>query len=122
MQLSKDNNNAKYQITKYTASSVTVNNEEFTSSILVMPEQVMPWSVRNVRDLSRVALKQIIEIHPEIVLLGTGAELVFPDPAVLQELFMHKIGVEIMTNSAACRTYAALTSEGRNVLAALVIG
>lgn len=121
MQLDKEINNAKFQITRYTASSVTVNDQEFTASILIMPEYVAPWPVTNIQALTAQDLEAILALNPEIILLGTGPHTLFPDPAILQRIFKQHIGLEVMTTPAACRTYAALTSEGRNVVAALVI-
>ena len=121
MQLNKETNSAKYQITKYTANSITVNQQEFSGSIIVAPNSLTVWNMPNISALTRDALQLIIESRPEIILLGTGADLVFPDLAILQDVYKHKIGLEIMTTPAACRTYAALTSEGRNVVAALIL-
>ncbi|HET7401964.1 MAG TPA: MTH938/NDUFAF3 family protein, partial [Usitatibacter sp.] len=37
-------------------------------------------------------------------------------------LYKAGIGVEVMDTPAACRTYNILLGEGRNVIAALIIG
>ncbi len=58
---------------------------------------------------------------PEIVLLGTGETQRFPDTAVLGAILARGIGVEVMANGAACRTYNVLVSEDRKVAVALVL-
>ena len=63
----------------------------------------------------------IAELKPEIVLIGTGAKLTFPDRALLAPLYKAGIGVEIMDTPAACRTYNILLGEGRGVLAAVIV-
>jgi uncharacterized protein len=63
----------------------------------------------------------IVELAPEIVLLGTGARFTFPMPALLAPLYKAGIGVEAMDTPAACRTYNILLGEGRNVVAALIV-
>ncbi len=60
-------------------------------------------------------------MRPEIVLLGCGARFRFPSPAVLAPLYGAGIGVEVMDTRAACRTYNILLSEGRRVVAALIV-
>jgi len=45
----------------------------------------------------------------------------FPDPAVQHALLRRGIGVEVMDTGAACRTYNILVSEGRAVVAALLL-
>lgn len=121
MQLSKETNNAQFQITKYTDNSVTVNEQEYTASILITPNSVTNWSAQNIANLTENDITEILRLQPSIILLGTGADLIFPDMALLQAIYAQKIGIETMNTPAACRTYTALTSEGRNVLAALII-
>jgi uncharacterized protein len=41
--------------------------------------------------------------------------------AIYGNLLNHGIGVEVMDTSAACRTFNALSAEGRNVVAALLL-
>lgn len=121
MQINLESNPAKYQINGYTPNSVTVNGQIYSQSILVMPQYFSPWDLNNIAKLSQQNLLDLATLKPEIILLGTGTELVFPDSAITQILFAQRIGIEIMTTAAACRTYAALTSEGRNILAALIV-
>jgi uncharacterized protein len=40
---------------------------------------------------------------------------------MLQALYARRIGVETMDSHAACRTYNFLASEGRKVVAALLL-
>ncbi len=122
MQFNLESNPSKYQINGYTTNSVTVNAQQYTTSILVMPQYFSLWEeLHDIADLSQQSLLNLATLKPEIILLGTGANLVFPAPLITQVLFTQRIGLEIMTTGAACRTYAALTAEGRNVLAALII-
>jgi len=121
MQFNLEGNPAKYQINGYTANSVTVNGQIYTQAVLVMPQYFSLWDLNTIAELSQQHLIDLAALKPEIILLGTGTELVFPDPAITQVLFAQRIGLEVMTTAAACRTYAALTAEGRNVLAAIVL-
>lgn len=119
MQFNLENNPAKYQINGYTTNSVTVNNQIYTLPILVMPQYFSLWDLNHIETLSQQHLLALLTIKPEVILLGTGNKLIFPNPAITQVLFAQRIGLEIMTTAAACRTYTALSAEGRNVLAAL---
>ena len=58
---------------------------------------------------------------PELVIFGSGARLRFPAPGLLRDLIERRIGVETMDTAAACRTYNVLASEGRSVVAALLL-
>jgi uncharacterized protein len=57
----------------------------------------------------------------ELVIFGSGKRLRFPPPHWLKSLIERGIGVETMDTPAACRTYNILASEGRKVVAALLI-
>ena len=72
--------------------------------------------------LDPALLEPILALRPELVLLGTGARQVFPPAAVLAAFLTRGIGVEVMTNAAAARTYSVLAGEGRRVVAGFVIG
>ena len=66
-----------------------------------------------------LSLLEVLE--PELVVLGTGSRLRFPPPALTAGLLAKGIGVEVMDTAAACRTYNVLMSEGRQVVAALLL-
>jgi len=63
----------------------------------------------------------LVSLEPEVILLGTGRRLVFPEPQVLATVHAATIGIEIMDTAAACRTYNILAGESRHVAAALII-
>ena len=83
---------------------------------------VQPWPVQRSEDLLAEHLQPVLALAPEVVIIGSGARLRFPPAAVLRVLFERRIGVETMDTAAACRTYNVLASEGRSVVAALMLG
>lgn len=110
------------QITGYGADFVSVNGVRHTRSLLIMSHQLVPdWPAASAQALTPEHLHATLEHQPEVVLLGTGARLRFPQPEVLRPLIDAKVGYEIMDTGAACRTYNILMAEGRRVLAALII-
>jgi uncharacterized protein len=82
---------------------------------------VTDWPASSLEELKPDHLAAIVELKPEIVLLGSGASFRFPEPSLLAPLHKAGIGVEVMDTPAACRTYNILLGEGRNVLAALIV-
>lgn len=57
----------------------------------------------------------------ELVLFGSGHRLRFVSPAWTASLSARRIGFETMDTLAACRTYNILSSEGRKVMALLLL-
>ena len=87
-----------------------------------MPDHIIEnWQVQTFEQLSEEHFELLLPFQPEILLLGTGAELRFPSPLVTKKLIEVNTGVEIMDTNAACRTYNILMEEGRNVAAALLL-
>ena len=112
----------KNTFTGYGEGYVEVNKSRHGSSLVVSGERLITdWPVTRVEGLAPDHMAAIAELKPEIVLLGTGARLAFPEPAQLAPLYKAGIGVEVMDTPAACRTYNILLGEGRNVVAALVV-
>ena len=106
-----------------TASSVTVVDRVLERSFLLTPERLVEeWPVTSPADFDVAAAEQIAALQPEVVLLGTGTRQVFPSHAARVALLRQRIGIEVMDNGAACRTYNLLAGEGRRVLAAIILG
>ncbi len=92
-----------------------------TSLLLTARHVDTGWQPQDFAELETVHLAAVLDLDPELVLLGTGARLQFPAPALLQPLHQAGIGVEVMDTGAACRTFNILVAEGRQVVAALIM-
>ncbi len=99
---------------------VMVNGQRHEQNMIVMPEQLLPWPVAGFDALSEADFQLVLQMNPEIVLLGTGAKQRFPHPRLTRALTAKRIGVEAMDLQAACRTYNILMAEERRVAAALL--
>lgn len=111
-----------HMITGYGDGYVEVNARRYEASLILLPDQLIAnWPVPKFAALTGRHLSILVEYRPEIVLLGTGRRQHFPPPAMLAELIMHDIGLEVMDSQAACRTYNILAAEGRRVAAALIL-
>jgi uncharacterized protein len=117
-----DQTAGKNAFTGYGEGYVAVNGTRHEESLVVSAERVITaWPARSVAALAADHLAALVELEPEIVLLGTGSRFEFPEPALLAPLYRAGIGVEVMDTPAACRTYNILLGEGRNVVAALIL-
>lgn len=81
---------------------------------------VQPWHVAQPPALRITDLAPALALEPEVLILGTGPALEFPDPALLDALANRGIGMEVMDSAAACRTFNVLVHEDRAVVAALL--
>jgi uncharacterized protein len=110
------------QITSCRTDGIVVNGVCHAASLLVTPlALIADWPVTSAQRLTSAHLSAVLELKPEVVLLGTGAQLHFPEAEVMRPLIDAGIGFEVMDTGAACRTYNILMAEGRQVLAALIV-
>jgi uncharacterized protein len=122
LKIEREQPDGRNVFTGYGEGYVEVNRARHAASLLVSAERVVAdWPLASIAQISADHLAAIIELAPEIVLLGTGATFAFPEPRLLAPLHQAGIGVEVMDTPAACRTYNILLAEGRNVVAALIL-
>ena len=106
----------------YAPGQVTINDEIIITSVIVTPDRIIrDWLPHAYEDLERRHIVRLEELQPELIVLGTGPRLRFPDAEFTTGFLSQGVGVEIMDTTAACRTYNILLSEGRRVVAALLI-
>jgi uncharacterized protein len=109
-------------ISRLEGSRLWVHQTGFEGSVLV-PHRgpVQAWGPQRFEDLRADHFGAALGLKPELVILGTGSHLRFPAPALWHALMEARVGFEAMDTGAACRTFNVLASEGRAVLAALIL-
>jgi len=101
---------------------ITLIDRELTDSFLLAPDRVVEhWPVHAAGALDAKHVETLLALQPELVLLGTGARQAFPAAAFMVGFLRKGIGVEVMDNAAAARTYNLLAGEGRHVVAAFML-
>ncbi|WP_430390389.1 Mth938-like domain-containing protein [Dyella sp. 20L07] len=122
MDLSLDRPDNYLFVRRVGTHSVTVVDREFTASFLLAPDRAVEhWPVAASSELDASHVDAILEMKPELVVLGTGERQVFPAAAFLAGFLRKGIGVEVMDNAAAARTYDLLAAESRRVVAAFIL-
>jgi uncharacterized protein len=90
-------------------------------ALLITPARADGWEPPALDALAIDDLAAILTLDPppEFILLGTGAALVRPAPALINAIEARGIGVEAMDSRAAARAWAVLRGEGRWIAGAL---
>ncbi len=123
MKLQPDKSNAP-TINAYDRVWIEVNGVRHAQSLSVSSlPNVAPaaWASGDFEALSASDFSPWAQSGAELIVFGSGQKLRFPKPQWLQDLIPRGIGVETMDTTAACRTYNILASEGRKVVALLLI-
>lgn len=122
MQITLDPIHGKFYIKSYSPGEIQINEQLFQQSVILSPSELIEnWPPQTIADLKIEHLAAIFTLKPNVVILGTGSKQQFPTADILDLFEKQHIGIEVMDTNAACRTYNVLTSEARNVVAALLI-
>lgn len=122
MQLNHERPDYAYALRAADGHSAKVNDRVLEASFILAPNKLVEdWNVRDSAALLPEDLAPLLALNPELVVLGTGERQVFPSAAVMAACLTRGIGIEVMTNPAAARTFNVLAGEGRRVVAGFLL-
>lgn len=120
--LTRHTNDSGYVISAYKNGEIHLMEEVYTSPVLISAGELAEnWTNKPLDQLNTEDFSLALEWKPEILLFGSGPDLKFPDFQIIRDLREHRISLEVMDTSAAARTFNVLRSEGRHVVAALLV-
>lgn len=122
MQLNHELPDYAYSLRAADGRSARVNDRVLGNSFFLTPDQLVEqWPVTDVSALQVADLEPILALKPALILLGTGERQAFPPAVVMAACLSRGIGLEVMNNPAAARTFNILAGEGRKVAAAFIL-
>jgi uncharacterized protein len=122
MDLSLDRPEGYLFVRRVGARSITLIDRELDKSFLLAPDQAIEnWPVDAASALDVSHVETVLALQPELVILGTGERQIFPAAAFIAGFLRKGVGIEVMDNAAAARTYNLLAGEGRRVVAGFIL-
>lgn len=101
--------------------AIWVNETPMRHSFYMTAHHLHPnWSVTCTEHLTQAHLDTLLKLQPEVIILGTGTRQHFLSPELQAHVLQHGVGLEVMSNDAACRTWNVLTTEDRPVVLAIM--
>ena len=124
MQLSHERPDYAWVLRGADGRRAKVNDRILERSFALAPDRLIEdWAApATAAALEPAHLDALLALAPELLVLGTGQRQVFPSPAVMAACLTRGIGIEVMDNAAAARTYNVLAGEGRRVVVAFLLG
>lgn len=111
----------QHTIQSYSDKGVVVDNTPYEKSIIITPTQIInPWSITSLAYLNETTLAPLLDLKPDLILIGHQNTNLYLKPALMHYITQHKIGIECMSLGAACRTFNVLLSEGRDVVLGVI--
>ena len=109
-------------IQHYQPGTLTVNKRPYTHNLILTPDTAPRiWPVDDIYSLKADHIAPLIDLNADVILLGTGEKLIFPEATALAPAYQKGLNIEIMNTYAASKTFNILVSEGRYVIAALIV-
>lgn len=108
----------------YSPEWLQIDDLRFEGSVVVssLADQApRAWSPGRFEQVNSEHFQELLGSGAELVILGTGRRQKFPPATWLASFASQRVGLEAMDTAAACRTYNILASEGRKVVAALLL-
>ena len=94
---------------------------DYRGSLAVTAEGILTeWRCTSVAALDSAALEPLVALEPEAIVLGVGAAVTFPRAEAMRSVMRAGVGIEVMNDGAAVRTFNVMLGEGRRVVLALV--
>ena len=122
MQLTLENPDFRYFLRGVSTKGVLVNERRLVASFILSPMVLIEaWRPRGIAELLPEDMQSLLALGPSVVLLGSGATLKFPSAAVMAACLTRGIGIEVMDNAAAARTFNVLATEARKVVAGFLL-
>ena len=110
-------------IQSYGNGKFQISDKEYDHSVLVFPDQIIPWSPIDTNNLIVDDFERVLAVAPivELLLLGCGKTTWFLPLPLRDELKEIGLVLEPMDTGAACRTFNVLLGEDRRIAAALML-
>ena len=123
LDLSPVNIEGRNIIQSYGNGKFQISDKEYDHSVLVFPDQIIPWSPIDTNNLIVDDFKKVLTVGPivELLLLGCGKTTWFLPLPLRDELKEMGLVLEPMDTGAACRTFNVLLGEDRRIAAALML-
>lgn len=123
MQLIQDLPDYAYTLRAADGRSAKVNDQLLVASFILAPNELVEnWHAGDIASLVPDDMAPLLAMNPELILLGTGERQQFPSAAIMAACLTRGVGIEVMTNAAAARTFNVLAGENRRVVAGFVLG
>ena len=121
MQINKEPRD-KHAIQSYSLEQIIINNETYEDNLLITHDTIITdWTNKKISDLYIGDIQSLLNIKPEILIIGHEDKNLLPNFELMQALSKNNIGFEFMTIGAACRTFNVLLSEERRAVLGLLL-
>jgi uncharacterized protein len=119
MKLDFEQQTTQLNITAYSAAGITVAGQHLIEPFVVCGNELFTDILPSkVTEIGSSHIQKIVDLGQSIIIIGTGTKQIFLDGHILQCAHAARVGVEVMSTAAACRSFNVLVAENRAVVGA----
>ena len=109
-------------ISRVSDEEICIGEQRWSRTVAVTGQGVIgDWQQKAIDALTADDFSALLDVGPEVVVLGTGTRHVIPPRELVFAFARRGIGFEAMDTRAAARTFNVLVGEGRQVAAVLYL-
>lgn len=114
--------NDNHSIQAYTDTEIKVGSNFYQQSLIISSHEIISdWKAKKIDELNEQLLEPLLRYEPKIIIIGHKQLGVFAPPSIIEKLANRRIGLEMMSIAAACRTFNVLLNEHREVVVGLIL-
>ncbi len=122
MDLSENRTNNPNLISSAQTDQCVIGIRTFNHSIIIPSDgEILSCAINATSELTEELIIQLCTYKPEVILLATGEHITFPEADILNPLVKQHIGLEVLSNQAAARTFNVLLAENRKAVCLMMI-
>ena len=122
MELIENKDGTSNIINSITHDEIIINGVTIKESCIVTNSALLTnLNIYSIENLASIHIENLLSSNPELILIGSGSEHVFPMTELLTPVAKKNIGLEVMNNHSATITYNVLVAEERKVACLLII-
>lgn len=109
-------------INSYGPEGFKINETFYKNSLIITPNQIIEIKLDSLEEFFDYDFKKILELEPEIFLIGTGENHKIVSPLLKNKIknIYPLTAIDEMNTASVCRTYNILMMEDRHVAALLM--
>lgn len=111
-----------HSIQAYSDEVIRVNSVDYSKSLIISSHEIISdWPIRSIQQLDAQLLEPLLLSKAKVIIIGHQQLGLQVPPAIMQTLVEHRIGLEVMSIGAACRTFNVLLHEKREVVIGIIV-
>jgi uncharacterized protein len=118
MELVEDKYINDFSINKYIDNTIVINNFSHKNPIIYNQREIILFPVIKSNLIQLEDIESYLDTI-DMILIGTGIDVILPDEGFIRVLHEKNKGLEFMNTTSACKTHNLLLSENRSFISIL---